>query len=71
MIKTIGLYLFGVIVIWAVLILQFVPNYPSTVLGWICLLVLGPPLYLSGEWFFERIFSIERCRRMSYFFGDI
>lgn len=65
MIRAIGLYLFGIIIIWAVVILQFVPNLPSTVLGWISLLVLGPPLYLLGEWFFEKIFSTERGRRMS------
>ncbi len=65
MIKTIGLYLFGIIILWAVVILQFVPSPPFTVLGWIFLLVLGPPLYLLGEWVFQKIFSTERGRRMS------
>jgi hypothetical protein len=65
MIKTIGLYLFAILIIWAVVILQFVPSLPSTVLGWIFLVVLGPPLYLLGEWVFEKIFSTERGRRMS------
>ena len=65
MIKTIGLYLFAILIIWAVVILQFVPNLPSTVLGWIFLVVLGSPLYLLGEWVFEKIFSTERGRRMS------
>ncbi len=65
MLKTIGLYVLGIIIIWAVVILQFLPNLPSTVLGWIFLLVLGPPLYLLGEWFFEKVFSPQRGRRMS------
>jgi hypothetical protein len=65
MLKTIGLYVFGIIIIWAVVILQFLPNIPSTLFGWIFLLVLGPPLYLLGEWFFEKVFSPERGRRMS------
>jgi hypothetical protein len=65
MLKTIGLYVFGIVIIWAVVILQFLPNLPLTVLGWIFLLVLGPPLYLLGEWFFEKVFSPERGRRMS------
>ena len=71
MLKSIGLYVFGIIIICAVVILQFLPNLPSTVLGWIFLLVLGPPLYLLGEWFFEKVFSTERGRRMSdkRFFG--
>jgi hypothetical protein len=65
MLKTIGLYLFGIIIIWTVVILQFLPNLPSTVLGWVFLLVLGPPLYLLGEWFFYKVFSSERGRRIS------
>lgn len=65
MLKTIGLYVFGIIIIWAAVVLQFLPNLPSTVLGWIFLLVLGPPLYLLGEWVFEKVFSPERGRRMS------
>ena len=60
MLKTIGLYVSGIIIIWAIVILQFLPNLASTVLGWIFLLVLGPPLYLLGEWFFEKVFSTER-----------
>lgn len=65
MIKTIGLYLLSIIIIWAVVIVQFVPSLPSTVLGWILLLVLGPPLYLLGESVFQKIFSTERGSRMS------
>ena len=65
MLKTIGLYVFGIIIIWAVVIFQFFPNLPSTLFGWVFLLVLGPPLYLLGEWFFEKVFSPERGRKMS------
>jgi hypothetical protein len=65
MLKTISRYLFGMIVILAVVILQSYPNLPSTVLEWVFLLVLGPPLWFLGEWFFGKVFSPERGRRMS------
>lgn len=48
----------GVIVVWASLVglvlFELIPYRPRTALGWIALLVAGPPLYLLaaalGEW---------------------
>jgi len=48
-----------------VLLVAAWPWMPSTSVGWLSFLVLGPALYFLGEVFFSWLFSAEHGRRIS------
>jgi hypothetical protein len=47
------------------LVLQLLPDTPKTTLGWVLLLVLGPPAYAALEWASSRFFSAKVGARIS------
>jgi hypothetical protein len=55
--------------VWAVvatlLVLQLVPDVPSTARGWLLLLVFGPPAYVALEWASGLMFNAETGARIS------
>ena len=48
--KRIAWFLFGYIILLVVSVPYLIPPIPKTKLGWLGLLVIGPPGYLLGEW---------------------
>ena len=52
----------GYVVIFFVLLPEFVPPVPRTLTGWIFLALAAPPLYLLGEGLFEFLSSPSRTR---------
>ncbi|HSM92253.1 MAG TPA: hypothetical protein VLT47_05145 [Anaeromyxobacteraceae bacterium] len=59
----------GVFAGWAIaaalLVLQLLPDVPTTARGWLLLLVFGPPAYLALEWASGRMFNAETGARVS------
>lgn len=55
--------------VWALsavlLVLQILPGTPKSTLGWILLLVVGPPVYVGLEWASSRLFSAKAGVRIS------
>lgn len=53
-------FLFGLAAVWlfvaGLLTLLLWPDLPTTDLGWFLLVVVGPPVYVVGEGFFEWLF---------------
>jgi hypothetical protein len=41
------------------------PSLPSSWSGWIALVILGPPLYLAGEFVADRVWPTKVGRRLS------
>ena len=41
------------------------PSIPSSSSGWLLLVVLGPPLYLAGEYLADRMWSSEPGKAIS------
>src|SRR6266511_2893927 len=53
------------LMVCGLVLLQIAPHFPTTVLQWALLLVLGPPLYVLGEALGSWLFSPERGHRIS------
>lgn len=61
--------LVGVLALWMLvglfLIAEMAPRLPKSAFGWVLLLVVGPPVYVCGEWVASRLFSREAGVRIS------
>src|ERR1700694_2478145 len=49
----------------ALLILEVAPATPTSVRGWVLLLVVGPPAYVASEFVMERMFNPKLSARIS------
>jgi hypothetical protein len=48
-----------------ILIIGIFPDYPKTTVGWVMLIVIGPPVYLLAEGIGEKIFSRKVGEKIS------
>ena len=61
--------LIGVLIVWTIVailvIIESVPETPTTIRGWVLLLLLGPPVYVAVEWAVEKLISAKMGSRIS------
>lgn len=62
-------FLLGLVAAWFLIAgfsaLMAWPDLPKSDFGWLVLLVVGPPVYVAADWFFEWLLSEKRGNRIS------